>query len=72
MEGGGAGWFLAHWMTYGAPPMDALAVDSRGLAPGLTVTIVSARRSNVSACNSVSIIRMRNAPLVVTCGFLLS
>ncbi|MEX0284944.1 MAG: FAD-dependent oxidoreductase [Paracoccaceae bacterium] len=29
MEGGGAGWFLAHWMTYGAPPMDALAVDSR-------------------------------------------
>ena len=29
MEGGGAGWFLAHWMTHGAPPMDALAVDSR-------------------------------------------
>ena len=29
MEGGGAGWFLAHWMTNGAPPMDALAVDSR-------------------------------------------
>ncbi len=29
MEGGGAGKFLAHWMTYGAPPMDALAVDSR-------------------------------------------
>ncbi|MEM6986204.1 MAG: FAD-dependent oxidoreductase, partial [Pseudomonadota bacterium] len=29
MEGGGAGWFLAHWMTQGAPPMDALAVDSR-------------------------------------------
>ncbi|RBW54808.1 FAD-dependent oxidoreductase [Ruegeria sp. A3M17] len=29
MEGGGAGWFLAHWMTRGAPPMDALAVDSR-------------------------------------------
>ncbi|MEO0569728.1 MAG: FAD-dependent oxidoreductase [Pseudomonadota bacterium] len=29
MEGGGAGWFLAHWMTDGAPPMDALAVDSR-------------------------------------------
>lgn len=29
MEGGGAGWFLAHWMTKGAPPMDALAVDSR-------------------------------------------
>ena len=29
MEGGGAGWFLAHWMTTGAPPMDALAVDSR-------------------------------------------
>ncbi|MEM6988720.1 MAG: FAD-binding oxidoreductase, partial [Pseudomonadota bacterium] len=26
MEGGGAGWFLAHWMTHGAPPMDALAV----------------------------------------------
>ena len=24
MEGGGSGWFLAHWMTYGAPPMDAL------------------------------------------------
>ena len=29
MEGGGAGAFLAHWMTRGAPPMDALAVDSR-------------------------------------------
>lgn len=29
MEGGGAGWFLAHWMTHGAPPMDALAVESR-------------------------------------------
>lgn len=29
MEGGGAGWFLAHWMNHGAPPMDALAVDSR-------------------------------------------
>ncbi|MEO0891065.1 MAG: FAD-dependent oxidoreductase [Pseudomonadota bacterium] len=29
MEGGGAGWFLAHWMTQGAPPMDAMAVDSR-------------------------------------------
>lgn len=29
MEGGGAGWFLAHWMAHGAPPMDALAVDSR-------------------------------------------
>ncbi len=29
MEGGGAGWFLAHWMTSGAPPMDALAVDPR-------------------------------------------
>lgn len=29
MEGGGAGWFLAHWMTRGAPPCDALAVDSR-------------------------------------------
>ncbi len=29
MEGGGAGKFLAHWMTHGAPPMDALAVDSR-------------------------------------------
>ncbi|MGC6484698.1 MAG: GcvT family protein, partial [Candidatus Puniceispirillales bacterium] len=29
MEGGGAGWFLAHWMTHGSPPMDALAVDSR-------------------------------------------
>ena len=29
MEGGGAGWFLAHWMTHGAPPMDAQAVDSR-------------------------------------------
>ncbi|MEO1191807.1 MAG: FAD-dependent oxidoreductase [Pseudomonadota bacterium] len=29
MEGGGAGWFLAEWMTSGAPPMDALAVDSR-------------------------------------------
>ena len=29
MEGGGAGQFLAHWMTQGAPPMDALAVDPR-------------------------------------------
>ncbi len=29
MEGGGAGWFLADWMTHGAAPMDALAVDSR-------------------------------------------
>lgn len=29
MEGGGAGWFLAHWMSHGAPPMDALAVDPR-------------------------------------------
>lgn len=29
MEGGGAGWFLAHWMAHGAPPMDALAVDPR-------------------------------------------
>ena len=29
MEGGGAGFFLAHWMTHGAPPMDSLAVDSR-------------------------------------------
>lgn len=29
MEGGGSGKFLAHWMTHGAPPMDALAVDSR-------------------------------------------
>ena len=29
MEGGGAGKFLAHWMTYGTPPMDALAIDSR-------------------------------------------
>ena len=29
MEGGGAGKFLAHWMTHGTPPMDALAVDSR-------------------------------------------
>lgn len=29
MEGGGAGWFLAHWMTHGEPPMDALAIDSR-------------------------------------------
>lgn len=29
MEGGGAGWFLAHWMTHSAPPMDALAVDPR-------------------------------------------
>ncbi len=29
MEGGGAGWFLAHWMTHNTPPMDALAIDSR-------------------------------------------
>ena len=29
MEGGGAGWFLARWMTDGAPPMDGLAVDPR-------------------------------------------
>lgn len=33
MEGGGSGWFLAHWMTHGAPPMDALAVDSRRFGP---------------------------------------
>jgi len=33
MEGGGAGWFLAHWMTHGTPPMDALAVDSRRFGP---------------------------------------
>lgn len=33
MEGGGAGKFLAHWMTHGAPPMDALAVDSRRFGP---------------------------------------
>ncbi|MEO0772233.1 MAG: FAD-dependent oxidoreductase [Pseudomonadota bacterium] len=33
MEGGGAGWFLAHWMTHGAPPMDAMAVDSRRFGP---------------------------------------
>ena len=29
MEGGGAGRFLADWMVDGAPPMDALAIDSR-------------------------------------------
>ncbi|MGI9393136.1 MAG: GcvT family protein [Boseongicola sp.] len=29
MDGGGAGWFLASWMTHNAPPMDALVVDSR-------------------------------------------
>ncbi len=29
MEGGGAGWFLAHWMLNGAPPMDAQSVDPR-------------------------------------------
>ena len=29
MEGGGAGQFLARWMTDGEPPADALAVDSR-------------------------------------------
>lgn len=33
MEGGGAGRFLAHWMVHGAPPMDALAVDSRRFGP---------------------------------------
>lgn len=33
MEGGGSGKFLAHWMTHGAPPMDALAVDSRRFGP---------------------------------------
>ncbi len=33
MEGGGAGKFLAHWMTHGGPPMDALAVDSRRFGP---------------------------------------
>ena len=33
MEGGGAGKFLAHWMVHGAPPMDALAVDSRRFGP---------------------------------------
>lgn len=29
MEGGGAGWFLARWMTDGAPPMDATPIDPR-------------------------------------------
>jgi len=29
MEGGSAGWLLAHWMTHGAPPIDAQAVDPR-------------------------------------------
>jgi len=29
MEGGGAGWFLARWMSDGGPPMDANAIDSR-------------------------------------------
>lgn len=29
MEGGGAGAFLAAWMAHGAPPSDALAIDSR-------------------------------------------
>ncbi len=29
MEGGGAGAFLAHWISEGAPPMDALAIDAR-------------------------------------------
>lgn len=29
MEGGGAGSFLAQWMTSGSPPMDPLAIDSR-------------------------------------------
>lgn len=29
MEGGGAGSFLADWITNGSPPMDALAIDSR-------------------------------------------
>ena len=33
MEGGGAGWFLAQWMTNGAPPMNALSVDSRRFGP---------------------------------------
>ena len=33
MEGGGAGWFLAHWMTHGAPPMDSHAIDSRRFGP---------------------------------------
>ena len=33
LEGGGAGKFLAHWMTHCAPPMDALAVDSRRFGP---------------------------------------
>ncbi|MEM7259384.1 MAG: FAD-dependent oxidoreductase, partial [Pseudomonadota bacterium] len=33
MEGGGAGWFLAHWMVNGAPPMDAQAVDPRRFGP---------------------------------------
>ncbi|MFT3988124.1 GcvT family protein [Aestuariivirga sp.] len=33
MEGGGSGKFLAHWMVHGAPPMDALAVDSRRFGP---------------------------------------
>ena len=29
MEGGGAGSFLADWIVDGAPPLDALAIDSR-------------------------------------------
>ncbi len=29
MEGGGAGWFLAHWMQHGSPPLDAVVVDPR-------------------------------------------
>ena len=29
MEGGGAGWLLAGWMTHGSPPLDPLHVDPR-------------------------------------------
>ena len=29
MEGGGAGWLLAHWIMDGAPPLDPLGVDPR-------------------------------------------
>ncbi|GAB1363006.1 hypothetical protein MASR1M32_22420 [Rhodobacter sp.] len=61
MEGGGSGWFLAHWMTHGAPPMDALAVDSRRFGLGPTATTASRRRLNALACNSAFTTPMKSA-----------
>ena len=63
MEGGGAGWFLAHWMTHGAPPMDALAVDpAAGSGRGPGVTTVLPRPWNASGCNSACTIPHEERP----------